>query len=117
MVAITLGISRIQSLSARSTEASCPSPQAQGHVLDEHRGGKRDTYSQGWALHRGVMAIWGTPDTVPLDQLISRGVSPVVISSFELGILQGTGSHCGDRNSQLGDCLLGTCPRVPTCPT
>ena len=55
----------------------------------------------------------GTPDTVSLDQLISRGVGPVVVGCFELGILQGTGSHCGDRNHQLGGGPLAPAPEPP----
>lgn len=50
---------------------------------------------------------------MPLDQLISRGVSPVVISCLELGVLQGTWSHCEDRDSQLGCDPSESAPQPP----
>lgn len=75
-----------------------------------------DTNPQGRALCRGVLTVRGTPDTVPLNQLISRGVSPVVISCLELRVFQGTGSHYGDRDGEFSWGSFITIPH-PTDPT
>lgn len=53
------------------------------------------THTEGRTLGGGVLAQVRAVDSVPLHQLIRRGVGPEVVRSLHLGVLQGTGPHCG----------------------
>lgn len=52
------------------------------------------THTERRALGGRVLATVGAVDPVPLNQLVSRGVCPEVVSRLHLRVLQRTGPHC-----------------------
>lgn len=61
------------------------------------RGGSDLTHPQGRPLGRGVLPSVGPVDSVPLDQLVGRGVCPEVIAGFQLGVLQRARPNCREK--------------------
>lgn len=70
------------------------------------------THTKGRALGGRVLATVGAVDSVPLDQLICRGVCPEVISSFHLRVLQCTGPHCGEEQPKSEGAIRDPISRV-----